>query len=324
MSALLEIRDLKVQFKTDRGKVTAVNGVSFSIGAGETVGIVGESGCGKTVTSLSVLGLIPQPPGKVVGGSIHFKGKDLLKLSQSQMRPLRGKSISMIFQEPMTALNPVFTIGDQMVDVLCRHLKLSREAARARAIEMLERVKIPAASERIDQYPHQMSGGMRQRVMIAMALSCQPELLIADEPTTALDVTTQAQVLEQIRHLQSEFQMALLLVTHDLGVIAETCQRVVIMYCGRIIEEAPVKALFESPRHPYTVGLLASIPRIRHQKLKKLPTIEGMVPDLMDLPQGCHFADRCPKVQPKCRESFPPLEGEGDRRVACFYPEGQS
>jgi len=321
---MLSVENLKVQFRTERGLLTAVNNISFEVKGGETVGIVGESGCGKTVTSLSILRIVPEPPGEIVGGSIRFQGQDLLKLSRSKMRAIRGKQISMIFQEPMTALNPVFTIGNQMIDVLRRHQGVSSVDAKKQAIEMLEIVRIPSASRRINEYPHQLSGGMRQRVMIAMALSCRPKLLVADEPTTALDVTTQAQVLEQMKELQNEYSMAMILVTHDLGVIAETCQRVIVMYCGRIIESATVEEIFKKPLHPYTRGLLTSIPRIRKEKLKRLPTIEGMVPDLLRLPSGCAFAGRCQYVEEKCRQSVPPLENRKGRRVACFYPREDS
>jgi oligopeptide/dipeptide ABC transporter ATP-binding protein len=320
MTGLLEVRDLKIEFKTDRGVVRAVDGISFGLDHGETLGIVGESGCGKTVTALSLLGLIPSPPGRIAGGEIRFGGRNLANLPESQMRRVRGKEIAMIFQEPMTALNPVLTVGSQMGEVIRRHKGVSRRDARGAAIDLLKLVRIPSPEKRIDDYPHELSGGMRQRVMIAMALSCSPKLLIADEPTTALDVTTQAQVLEQIRLLQEEFQMSLILVTHDIGVIAETCRRVVVMYCGRIVETAPVETIFRTPRHWYTKGLFESIPRIREKKIAVLPTIEGMVPDLLHLPAGCAFADRCPRVQTRCRESIPPLEKNGEQAVACFYP----
>jgi oligopeptide/dipeptide ABC transporter ATP-binding protein len=289
---LLSVRDLVVEFSTRHGPVRAVDNISFDVYPNETVGIVGESGCGKTVTGLTLLQLIPMPPGRIVQGSIEFQGKDLTKVSKKQMEELRGSDISMIFQEPMTALNPVFTVGNQMVDVLRRHKNLTRSQARAAAIEMLAKVGIPVPDKRIDEYPHQLSGGMRQRVMIAMALSCDPKLLIADEPTTALDVTTQAQVMEQIVKLQDEFHMSVILVTHDLGVVAESCDRAIVMYCGNIIETADIHDLFERPRHPYTKGLLESIPRIRDRRVSELPIIPGMVPDLLHLPEGCRFADR--------------------------------
>jgi peptide/nickel transport system ATP-binding protein len=319
---LLSVRDLVVEFATDQGVARAVDGVSFDIRAGETVGLVGESGCGKTVTGLAILGLIPSPPGRIVSGSIEFMGRDLTQLTESELRGIRGSEISMIFQEPMTALNPVFRIGSQMVDVLQRHQHLTSRQARAAAIEMLAKVGIPEPAGRIDDYPHQLSGGMRQRVMIAMALSCGPKLLVADEPTTALDVTTQAQVIEQIVKLQSEFGMAMLLITHDLGVVAETCAKAIVMYCGSVVENAPVTELFARPRHPYTAGLLGSIPRIQAERQAELPTIPGMVPDLLHLPSGCRFADRCTKVVPKCRKQRPTLGllTDADTEVACYVP----
>lgn len=321
MAHLLSVENLAVEFSTEKGTVRAVHNVSLSVDRGETIGLVGESGCGKTVTALSLLRLVPIPPGRYAEGTIRFKGTNILDIPDAEMRKLRGREISMIFQEPMTALNPVFTVGTQMTDVLMRHQGISRADARHRAIERLKLVRIPAPERRIDEYPHQLSGGMRQRVMIAMALSCEPELLVADEPTTALDVTTQAQVMEQMAELQQRLGMSLILVTHDLGVIAETCKRVVVMYCGRIIEMAETEDLFYRPHHPYTVGLLHSIPRIREKKLDILPTIEGMVPDLMSLPKGCVFADRCPRVQERCRQESPPLEEKADgSQVACFYP----
>ena len=319
---LLRVRDLVVEFDTDQGVVRAVDGVSFDLQPGETMGLVGESGCGKTVTGLALLGLIPSPPGRIVSGSIEFLGQDLTALAESELRKIRGSDISMIFQEPMTALNPVFRIGNQMSDVLRLHQGLSRRQARAAAIEMLAKVGIPDPGQRVDDYPHQLSGGMRQRVMIAMALSCGPKLLVADEPTTALDVTTQAQVLEQITKLQGEFGMAMILVTHDLGVVAETCQKAIVMYCGRIVENSPIAPMFESPRHPYTAGLLASIPRVRAERVKELPVIPGIVPDLLHLPTGCRFADRCSKVQGRCRQSIPQLQQLADTKtlVACYEP----
>jgi peptide/nickel transport system ATP-binding protein len=321
---LLSVRNLSVEFSTEQGTVRAVDGVSFDVYPNETIGLVGESGCGKTVTGLSILGLIPSPPGRIVEGVIEFNGEDLAAMAEKQMREVRGRDIAMIFQEPMTALNPVFTVGNQMIDVLTRHRKLTRRQARAAAIEMLDKVGIPVPEQRIEEYPHQLSGGMRQRVMIAMALSCDPKLLIADEPTTALDVTTQAQVLEQINRLQDEFQMSVILITHDLGVVAETCRRAVVMYCGRIVESAPIGQLFDTPRHPYTAGLLNSIPKIREKKLDELPIIPGRVPDLLHLPSGCRFADRCDRVQQACRESEVVLNRsrDGDAAVACLYPLG--
>ncbi|MEZ5564150.1 MAG: ABC transporter ATP-binding protein [Gammaproteobacteria bacterium] len=323
---LLRVRNLSIEFDTEDGIVRAVDSVSFDVGANETLGLVGESGCGKTVTGLSILRLIPMPPGRIASGSIEYRGQNLVPLTKRAMEDVRGRDISMIFQEPMTALNPVFTIGSQMVDVLCRHRPLSRRQAREVAAGLLAKVNIPAPETRLDDYPHQLSGGMRQRVMIAMALSCNPGLLIADEPTTALDVTTQAQVLDQISALQAEFQMAVLLVTHDLGVVAETCRRALVMYCGSIVESGTTERLFSQPQHPYTAGLLASIPRIRPERLTELPVIPGRVPDLLNLPAGCRFADRCPRVQDRCRRERPPLTAsthaspDDAAAVACFYP----
>ena len=319
---LLSVRDLSVEFETEQGVVRAVDGVSFDVYPNETVGLVGESGCGKTVTGLAVLDLIPSPPGRIVAGRVEFQGRDLAAMPERQMRKIRGRDISMIFQEPMTALNPVFTVGNQMIDVLVRHRGLTRNQARPAAIEMLAKVGIPVPAKRIDEYPHELSGGMRQRVMIAMALSCGPKLLIADEPTTALDVTTQAQVLDQINRLQEEFHMAVILITHDLGVVAQTCRRAIVMYCGSIIETAPIGPLFARPRHPYTAGLLNAIPKIRDAKLPELPIIPGRVPDLLHLPAGCRFADRCSRVAPDCTESRVSLQrnAQRDGAVACLYP----
>jgi oligopeptide/dipeptide ABC transporter ATP-binding protein len=319
---LLSVRNLIIEFSTRYGPVRAVDGISFDVYPNETLGIVGESGCGKTVTGLSLLRLIPSPPGRIVAGEILLQGRDLTKLSEDEMQSLRGDEISMIFQEPMTALNPVLTVGTQMVDVLTRHRPLTRRQAKIEAIGMLSKVGIPAPNKRINEYPHEMSGGMRQRVMIAMALSCSPKLLIADEPTTALDVTTQAQVLEQIVELQDEFQMAVILITHDLGVVAETCQRALVMYCGEIIERADIESLFEKPQHPYSRGLLDSIPRLREEKLDELPIIPGMVPDLLHLPPGCRFADRCSRVTEECRLQRPHLDAQAaaPSAVACFHP----
>ena len=319
---LLSVRDLVVEFATEQGVVRAVDRVSFDVSPNETLGIVGESGCGKTVTGLAILGLIPSPPGRIAGGSIMFQGRELVGLPESELRGIRGRDIAMVFQEPMTALNPVFTVGNQMVDVLRRYRGLTQRQARAGSIELLAKVGIPAPEKRIDEYPHQLSGGMRQRVVIAMALSCDPKLIVADEPTTALDVTTQAQVLEQIVRLQGEFHMAMVLVTHDLGVVAETCHRAIVMYCGRIAEKAEIGPLFEHPRHPYTVGLLESIPRVGEHEREDLAVIPGMVPDLLHLPRGCRFADRCPRRQSRCDEALPELDaGEDARsRVACYFP----
>jgi peptide/nickel transport system ATP-binding protein len=320
--ALLSVRNLVVEFDTRYGPVRAVDDVSFDIFANETVGIVGESGCGKTVTGLSLLRLVPSPPGRIVQGSMVLNGKDIVQIPESDMAQLRGNEISMIFQEPMTALNPVLSVGEQMTDVLRRHRKMTRREARDVAIDMLSKVGIPVPQKRIDEYPHELSGGMRQRVMIAMALSCNPKVLVADEPTTALDVTTQAQVLEQIVELQEEFQMAVILITHDLGVIAETCQRAMVMYCGNVVETGTIEELFEKPRHPYTKGLLESIPRVRDERVTELPIIPGLVPDLLSLPAGCRFADRCNYAQADCRQSPPELKRSDDglSGVACYHP----
>ncbi len=320
---LLRVRDLTVEFRTMEGTVRATDGVSFDIWPNETVGLVGESGCGKTVTGLSLLRLIPMPPGRIAAGSIELEGRDLLSLDDSAMEQLRGREVAMIFQEPMTSLNPVFTIGSQITEVLRRHRPISRQAARSMAAALLAKVSIPDPERRLDDYPHQLSGGMRQRVMIAMALSCRPKLLIADEPTTALDVTTQAQVLEQMRALQDEFRMAVILVTHDLGVVAEFCQRALVMYCGSIVESGRTEHLFARPRHPYTAGLLASIPRIRAERLAELPVIPGRVPDPGSLPDGCRFAGRCSYVQPRCHQERPQLQSDADgSAVACHFPLG--
>ena len=318
---VLRVRDLTIEFATEEGVIRAADGVSFDVQPNETLWLVGESGCGKTVTGLSILQLIPMPPGRIASGSIELNGRDLVSLDNRDIEDIRGRDISMIFQEPMTALNPVFTIGNQMADVLCRHRDLTRRQARPLAAELLAKVNIPEPADRLDDYPHQLSGGMRQRVMIAMALSCNPQLLIADEPTTALDVTTQAQVLQQIKVLQTEFRMAVILVTHDLGVVAETCKRALVMYCGSIVESGDTANLFSHPRHPYTAGLLASIPRLRSERVAELPVIPGRVPDLLNLPAGCRFADRCPRVHERCRVERPPLAGgDGGNSVACHFP----
>jgi oligopeptide/dipeptide ABC transporter ATP-binding protein len=317
---VLRVTDLTVEFATDGGQVRAVDGVSFDVGPEETVALVGESGCGKTVTGLSLLRLVPEPPGRYVAGRIEIGGRDLLALPPAAVQDLRGSEVAMIFQEPMTALNPVFTVGSQLVDVLRRHRRLTHGEARREAAALLAAVNIPDPDARLDDYPHQLSGGLRQRVMIAMALSCRPRLLVADEPTTALDVTTQAQVLAEIRRLQREFRTAVILVTHDLGVVAETCARAVVMYCGRVVETGPTAALFAGPRHPYTRGLLDSVPRIRPERLAELPVIPGRVPDPGCLPPGCAFADRCPRVTPRCRVERPVLAPAGAGQVACFNP----
>jgi oligopeptide/dipeptide ABC transporter ATP-binding protein len=304
---LLEVRDLHVSFFTQRGEARAVDGVSFSVDAGQTLGLVGESGCGKTVSALSLLRLLP-PSGRVVSGSIVFDGRDLLDLDEAAMRGVRGNQIAMIFQEPMSSLNPVFTVGYQIIEAVRLHQGLNRSAARAKAIEMLDLVEIPEAERRVDDYPHQMSGGMRQRVMIAMALSCNPRLLIADEPTTALDVTIQAQILDLLGQLQERLGMALILVTHDLGIVAERADDVAVMYAGRIVEQAPVQRIFTQPLHPYTRGLLRSIPKVGARKQRRLEAIPGLVPDLLQLPSGCHFRDRCVSAIERCASTDPRLQ----------------
>ncbi len=315
---LLRVENLVTAFKTERGIIRAVDGISFSIGKGQTVGLVGESGCGKSVTSLSVLRLIQSPPGFIESGKIKLGDMDILALPESEMRKVRGNKVSMIFQEPMTSLNPVFTIGDQISEVFKIHQGMNKKEAREKAIEMLKLVRIPAPEKRVDEYPHQLSGGMRQRVMIAMALACRPELLIADEPTTALDVTIQAQILDLMAKLQTELNMAILLITHDLGVVAEVCDYVIVMYAGKIAEEGPVADIFREPKHPYTVGLMHSIPRLGH-KTEYLPTIEGTVPSLANLPKGCRFQARCPHVHDKCRAAEPPLKDVGkEHKAACW------
>lgn len=322
--ALLEVENLCVEFGDGRETVRAVDAVSFSLEAGRTLGIVGESGCGKSATSLAVMGLLARPAGRIAAGAVRLDGRELTGLPENRMRRIRGAEMSMIFQEPMTALNPVYRIGKQMTAVLRRHAGLSRRAARRRALEMLERVGIPLPQRRFDEYPHELSGGMRQRIMIAMALSCRPRLLIADEPTTALDVTTQAQVLEQIKALQGELGTAVILVTHDLGVVAETCDEAMVMYCGRMVEHAPIDALFDTPRHRYTQGLVEAIPKIRPQRLERLPIIPGTVPELSDLPSGCRFAPRCAHAGERCHRRQPELERIGSSRVACFHPAGSA
>jgi peptide/nickel transport system ATP-binding protein len=321
---LLEIRGLKTHFATEDGVVQAVDGVDITVGRGETVGVVGESGCGKTVTALSVLKLVAMPPGRFAGGQILYQGRDLIPLSTEEMDRIRAKDIAMVFQEPMTSLNPVYTIGEQIAEVLRRHEGLSRKAALDKTVEMLRLVQIPNADKRLADYPHQFSGGMRQRVMIAMALSCSPKLLIADEPTTALDVTIQAQILDLLADMKSRFGMAVMLITHAMGVVAETCQRVVVMYAGKVIEEAPVDELFANPRHPYTQGLIRSIPRIDTAATKKqrLEAIPGVVPSLLGPPPGCRFAARCRHAMPRCRDAVPPLRDiGGGHKVACVLEQ---
>jgi oligopeptide/dipeptide ABC transporter ATP-binding protein len=321
---LLELRDLKTWFWTDEGVAKAVDGVSYAIWPGETLGVVGESGCGKSVTALSVMRLIPDPPGKIAGGQILLKGQDLVTLPEAEMRKVRGKRIGMIFQEPMTSLNPVFTIGDQIAEAVLLHQDVTKEQAWQRAIEMLRRVKIPSPERRAEEYPHQMSGGMRQRVMIAMALACDPELLIADEPTTALDVTIQAQILQLIRELQREMGMAVLLITHDLGVVAQTAHHVCVMYAGKVVEYSRTRELFKNPRHPYTVGLFQSIPKLGHQR-RRLDVIPGRVPSALEFPKGCRFHNRCPFATERCVTEEPNLQEIGTKSethtVACHHWE---
>lgn len=304
---LIQVKDLKTYFYTDAGIVKAVDGVSFDICKGETLGIVGESGCGKTVTALSIMRLVDEPVGKIVSGEIIFEDKDLLKLSSPGIRDVRGNEIGMIFQEPMTSLNPVYTIGNQIIEAITLHLGKSPEEARSMTIDVLKQVGIPSPERRIDEYPHQMSGGMKQRAMIAMSLVCNPKLLIADEPTTALDVTIQAQILDLMRDLQRDFHMSILLITHDLSVIAETAHRVVVMYASKIVEVAPVIELFENPRHPYTVGLFESIPKIDKEQ-KVLQPIPGVVPNPLEFPSGCKFHTRCKHCMEICKTEEPYLE----------------
>ncbi len=315
---LLEVRDLSIHFFTEEGVIRAVENVNFEIYSGEILGLVGESGCGKSVTGLSLLRLISIPPGRIVSGDILFDGKSLLPLEEKEMERVRGNDISMIFQEPMTSLNPVFTIGDQIMEAIILHQGSDKTEARKRAIKMLDRVKIPSPEKRIDSYPHQLSGGMRQRAMIAMALSCQPKLLIADEPTTALDVTIQAQVLQLLKEIQREMEMSVMLITHDLGVVSEIADRVAVMYAGRIMEYGPIDAIFSRLRHPYTKGLLDSIPQLKEKK-KRLDAIPGQVPDPMNLPMGCKFHPRCYLVIEECKKEEPPLfQVNGDHFSRCI------
>jgi peptide/nickel transport system ATP-binding protein len=318
---LLAIRGLKTWFKTDDGMVRAVDGVDLTIDRGETLGVVGESGCGKTVTARSVLKLIDMPPGRFEAGQILWQGRDLIPLDEAEMNKIRAREIAIIFQEPMTSLNPVYTVGEQIAEVISLHQKLSAKQAMAGAAEMLKLVNIPNPERRVHDYPHQFSGGMRQRVMIAMALSCQPKLLIADEPTTALDVTIQAQILELMQEMKERFGMAIMLITHAMGVVAETTQRVVVMYAGKVVEEASVEALFGDPRHPYTQGLIRSIPRVDRSagRQARLESIPGSVPSLLDPPPGCRFASRCRYVMPACTQAIPPLkEVAPGHKVACI------
>jgi oligopeptide/dipeptide ABC transporter ATP-binding protein len=319
----LEVKGLTTRFFTDDGVVTAVDDLDFRLEKGETLGIVGESGCGKSVTALSILRLIPNPPGRITAGQVLFEGDDILGKEESEMRRIRGNTISMIFQEPMTSLNPVYTVGDQIAEAIALHQGKSRAAAWAKAVDMLRLVGIPLPERRAGEYSHQLSGGMRQRVMIAMALSCNPRLLIADEPTTALDVTIQAQILDLMSRLKREMGMSIMLITHDLGVIAEMAERVLVMYAGRIVEGAPVEDLFADPLHPYTSGLLKSIPRLDTEEKTRLHVIEGTVPNLARLPRGCAFSPRCPRPTPQCLEAVPPLvDAGGGRVIRCWLVDG--
>ena len=319
---LLQVTNLKTHFFTDDGVVRAVDGVSFTVNVGETLAIVGESGSGKSVTSTSILRLIPSPPGRIVEGSILFEGVDLLSKTEEEMQHIRGDSISMIFQEPMTSLNPVHRVGEQIAEAYRLHRGMDKEQAMQRAITMLDRVGIPSPEKRARDFPHQLSGGMRQRVMIAIALSCKPALLIADEPTTALDVTIQAQILDLMRKLQEESHTSILLITHDLGVVAEMADRVIVMYAGKVVEEGEVTAIFKNPLHPYTKGLLGSIPRLDWRRRTMLPSIEGVVPNPLEFPAGCRFNPRCPDAGERCREKEPELKEATDKqKVACWLTE---
>jgi oligopeptide transport system ATP-binding protein len=320
--ALLSVRDLEVKFFTRRATINAVNGISFDLEPGETLGIVGESGCGKSVSSLAMLGILPKPAGRVTGGEVLFEDRDLLKLPDRDMRRVRGRHISMIFQDPMTSLNPVLTVGRQITEALRKHLEMGKGDAEEETVGLLERVGIPKAGDRLNDYPHQFSGGMRQRVMIAMAMSCRPRLLIADEPTTALDVTIQAQILEVLGALVTEEQMALILITHDLGVVAGICQRTNVMYAGRFVETGPTEEIFARPRHPYTLGLLKSVPRLDVARRERLDPIGGAPPNLAAEIKGCSFAPRCAYATQESFDETPALEGvdDGDHRVACWNP----
>ncbi len=318
MTALLEVSNLKTSFLADDGEVTVVNGVSFSVQASRTLAIVGESGCGKSVTALSIMGLLAKPAGRIAEGSIRFEGQELVGASERVLQDLRGNGMSMIFQEPMTSLNPSYTVGEQIIEGLIKHRKLSRAQAREKAIDILHKVRIPSPEQRLDEFPHKLSGGMRQRVMIAMALVCEPRVLIADEPTTALDVTIQAQILELMRTLQQDTGTAIVLITHDLGVVAEVADEVLVMYAGRVVERAPVHALFDMPQHPYTVGLLGAIPRLDLEQTR-LVSIEGQVPSPAQPLSGCSFAPRCPFAQPACSNQVPALREVGNAHFsACL------
>jgi oligopeptide transport system ATP-binding protein len=319
MASLLQIKELRTHFFTDEGVVRAVDGISYDVQEGETMGLVGESGCGKSVSALSILRLIPSPPGKIVGGEVWFDGEDLLKVDEEEIRHVRGNRIAMIFQEPMTSLNPVLTIGRQITEALELHLKMDRHAADRRAAELLEMVGIPEAHTRLGDYPHQFSGGMRQRVMIAMALSCNPKLLLADEPTTALDVTIQAQILEIMARLSREFGTAVIIITHNLGVVARYANRVNVMYAGKIVEASSARELYGKPRHPYTLGLLRSVPRLDEARRDKLVPIEGLPPDLANIPQGCSFYPRCSYRIDRCRQEEPPLMLVDEKHYAACW-----
>ncbi|RCH66288.1 ABC transporter ATP-binding protein [Streptomyces sp. SDr-06] len=316
---LLEVRDLQVEFRTRDGVAKAVNGVDYAVGAGETLAVLGESGSGKSVTAQAVMGILDMPPGRITGGEILFKGQDLLKLKEDERRKVRGSGMAMIFQDALSSLNPVLSVGDQLSEMFTVHRGMSRKDGRARAVELMDRVRIPAAKERVGQYPHQFSGGMRQRIMIAMAMALEPSLIIADEPTTALDVTVQAQVMDLLAELRRELDMGLILITHDLGVVADVADKIAVMYAGRIVEQAPVHEIYQKPAHPYTKGLLASIPRL-DQKGRELYAIKGLPPNLMHIPPGCAFNPRCPMAQDICRTEVPPLfEVGADRQSACFF-----
>lgn len=322
-TALLQVDDVKVEFRSRRGQALVLNGVSFDVYAGETLCIVGESGCGKSMTALTVLGLIPQPPGRVVGGHIYFNGEDLLQASPSRLRQVRGNRISMIFQEPMTSLNPVFTVGEQIAESLRLHARLNRQQAHERAVEMLRQVGIPSPERRVDEYPHQLSGGMRQRVMIAIALACRPDILIADEPTTALDVTVQAQIFDLLRELQAERNTAIVLITHDMGAVAEMADRVIVMYAGRVIEQGTTTQVLQNPSHPYTQGLIACLPELGSSAEAERPVlaeIPGVVPSLWELGQGCAFRDRCAQAHARCTSAVPPMveTDEAGHAAACW------
>lgn len=321
---LLQVKDLRTHFYTEAGVVKAVDGVNLEINKGETLGVVGESGSGKSITAMSIMRLIPIPPGKIISGEVIFNGKDLMKESETEMMKIRGNDIAMIFQDPMTSLNPVLTVGEQIMEAIILHQKLCRSEAKKLAVEMLKKVGIPEAESRVNNYPHQFSGGMRQRVMIAMALSCNPKLLIADEPTTALDVTIQAQILDLMNNLKKDFGTAIMMITHDLGVVAELCQKVLVMYAGNTVEYTSAEVLFADPKHPYTWGLLGSLPKLNEFVKQRLEPIEGQPPDLRYLPQGCNFAPRCKYKKPICEQQKPTLqEIEPGHFVNCFlYGEG--